>query len=180
MPNSTVPKDVDEKKSLIRRVQKARRRWETQLKKEAMRVVTHDTGGKENPSKIFYFVSSHNKWIKKLAKELRAMKERIVTAGYVGRSKPRRMWLPTMLGFPSAIEIVRRDATSPKLATKRTRKKAIKTKTGLRRVIYETGHSYKVYATTKNGKPRRALTDWVICVCEEEDRIPSITNKWQT
>lgn len=92
----------DIKGTLIKKTNAARIRWRKIVISKKLKRYIFQGDSERSPKKILYFVKPGS-WWKEMQEEINELETEIKEAGFVGRKKPRELWLPAMI--EDAVEI---------------------------------------------------------------------------
>lgn len=174
----------DAKDALIKKTKAARIRWrKIVISKKLKRRTFKGTSGR-SPEKILYFVKPGS-WWKEMREEIKELETEIEEAGFVGRKKPRELWLPVMIEDAVEITVKIYQAKSVRPVSNDTainfksearfghkvRLRATKDKPCEFGVDSRTGRNYKLRVTTLTSKPYYKFTDWVVCLSSKNKPI---------
>ncbi|MBK7491764.1 MAG: hypothetical protein IPI17_06980 [Nitrosomonas sp.] len=173
----------DIKDVLIKKAKATRIRWRKIIKSKKLGIYTTQGESERSPKKILYFVKPES-WWKEMQTEINELEIEIKEAGFVGRKKPRSLWLPTMIENATEITIKVYQARSVrpvsidtaqnfaskapgnKDATHQLMTRNKKIKCGIDAL---TGRNYKLRViTTLSSEILYAnFTDWTVCLCSD-------------
>lgn len=174
----------DAKDALIKKTKAARNRWrKIVISKKLKRRTFKGTSGR-SPEKILYFVKPGS-WWKEMQEEIKELETEIEEAGFVGRKKPRELWLPVMIEDAVEITVKIYQAKSVRPVSigtainfksearfgSKVRLGAINDKSSQYGIESHTGRNYQLRVTTPTSKPYYKFTDWVVCLCPKNKSI---------
>ena len=174
----------DAKDALIKKTKAARIRWRKIVISKKLKRRTFKGTSDRSPKKILYFVKPGS-WWKEMQEEIKELETEIEEAGFVGRKKPRELWLPVMIEDAVEITVKIYQAKSVRPVSIDTainfrsearfgntvRLGATKDKSSPYGIESHTGRNYQLRVTTPTSKPYYKFTDWVVCLCSKNKSI---------
>jgi len=182
----------DVKDALIKETKEARIRWQSIVKSNKLDNRIFKGKSKRSPKKCLYLVKP-GPWWKEMQVEIKKFEDKIKKAGYVGRSKPRRLWLPIMIEGAVKITIKTYQAKSIRVVSLEAAKE-FATKAGLKKAEIKT-------TVVKNGKMKRSIDSktgldyqlrvvttlsskinyykfpkWAVCLCSDK-KLPEVNEE---
>ncbi|WP_290600825.1 hypothetical protein [Janthinobacterium sp.] len=173
MTQKTATNEERKKQDLIRKITIWRDGWERQLRPLARNWVDRKLGDAANSINSFYFMDP-GELVDQLQREIVAMQAKIFKAGYRGRTRPRTMWIPSLYLYPTKLEVHKYIAKSVRRPTALTKKDSETIRNGESRRIYRTGHLYKLSVKTAEGTRFNSLTNFIVCVCDPDKKMPQV------
>lgn len=177
--------EVARKQTLIKLrklVVAARARWEKQVKENSE--TQRSIRGREKRSKTrVLYIARYGKWFDGMEKELLALQAKIAKAGYVGSTKPRSLWLPTVIENPLKITLRIYPAISNRKVTLTQAKdfaRKAKCATELSQndsyaIKSITGNAHTLRVKYQHAKISRfVFTEWVLCICRDKSSLPKL------
>ena len=179
------------KNALIEEVNAARNKWKKFAETKSIRVYEMERDFDRSPMKYIYMVPASPRW-NAIKSEINNLETKIKRAGFIGRKKPRSLWMPTILEDASDITIKKYQAKSNRRVSLDTAK-SFAAREGLsnsrisnnqklkgkkkRSIDTYTGYRYKLHVLTKSDETYYSdFTEWVVCICSSRKR-PQITEK---
>ncbi len=176
------------KDALIKEAKEIRIRWHEIVKSNKLERYEFQGGSKRSPKKYLYLVKP-GAWWEEMQAEIEKLVDKIKNAGFVGRSKPRRLWLPEMIKDAAIITIKTYQAKSTRavsseaavdFAHKEGLKKAEIKKTVIkngrkkRSIDSKTGLDYQLHVVTLSTKINYyKFPDWAVCLCSNK-KLPKV------
>ncbi len=174
----------DAKDALIKKTKAARIRWRKIARSKKLDSYTIQGKSDRSPKKILYFVEPGS-WWKEMREEIKELETEIEEAGFVGRKKPRELWLPVMIEDAVEITVKIYQAKSVRPVSigtainfksearfgSKVRLGAINDKSSQYGIESLTGRNYQLRVTTPTSKPYYKFTDWVVCLCPNDKSI---------
>lgn len=174
----------DAKDALIKKVEATRNRWRTIVISKKLNRYTTQGESERSPKKTLYIVKPGS-WWKKMQAEINELGIEIKEAGFVGRKKPRILWLPVMIEEAVEITVKIYQAKSVRPVSidtainfksnarfgNKVRLGANKGKSSQYGIESRTGRNYRLRVTTPTSKPYYKFTDWVVCLSSNNKPI---------
>lgn len=178
--------DIAARKKLIRLrsdLMNARARWKKNVHDNC---ITHRSiKGKtsRSPQKIL-FISVAGKWSNEMEREMKIFKSRISRLKYLGASKPKSLWIPTIIINPKIIHLKIYRATSVREVTKSQAIYFARQKAkfegeipdcAIYKIRNTSSRSYKLRVTSRNGSVNYVgFSEWAVGLCKSEATQPTL------
>lgn len=159
----------------------SRKRWEKLVQENSFSRRTVKGERERSQLKVLYIVVA-GEWWEKMNKEMAALLSKITNAGYSGKKKPKCLWLPTVIEYPTKIRLKIYQAASIRKATVRQAKNSsekygykIEPSSSKQYVTKSfTGRNYRLRATLGAKKPYLNFTEWAVCICHDKFSMPRL------
>ena len=179
----------DGKDALIKETTEARIRWHKIVKSNELEKYIFQGNSARSPKKYLYLVKP-GPWWKKMQAEINELEIEIKEAGFVGRSKPRRLWLPELIKDAAEITVITYQAKSSravsseaaadfahKAGLKETEIKKTVVKNGRKKrsIDSKTGLDYqlRVITTSSFRIKYKSFPNLTVCLCSNE-KLPEV------
>ncbi len=179
----------DVKDALIKKTKEARIRWRKIVKSNELERYEFQGESERSPKKYLYLVKP-GAWWEEMQAEIKKLEVKIKNAGFVGRGKPRRLWLPELIKDAAIITIKTYQAKSSRavlseaaadfahkegLKAAEIKKTVIKNGRKKRSIDSKTGLNYKLRVITASSSKinYHGFPNWTVCLCSNE-KLPEV------
>ncbi len=160
----------------------AREEWHELTEKHLLYEKNYQGKSERSKQKTIYFVK-RGKWVGVILRKISYFQNKFQLLDCVGSMKPKRLWLPTIIENADEVTVVFYAAISqrqlsPKQTIKYTSKHNIDNKHGNDKKNYvrtHTGRNYKIRVMHEGAVKYYPFTEWVICLCKNNE-LPIIKN----
>jgi len=168
--------------ALNRKVFYARKEWYELIDKYFIDERYYQGNSDRSKVKTIYFVE-RGRWAEEILRKIKFFQNKFINLGYVGLSKPKRLWLPTVIEGADEITVVAYAAYSQRqMSADQTRN--YKSKHGKdsisstdKKGVFRTasGRDYKIRVAFEGTIAYYPFTEWVICLCKNK-KLPEVKN----
>jgi hypothetical protein len=192
--NSDNDDDVEIKSSLVKEVEKFRSKWLAIVSLNELECYFVQGESERSPEKNLHLVKP-GKWYTNFQREVNQLAAKIEKAGFVGRKKPRSLWLPTLIENAAEITIKAYQAKSIRrvsleaaenfakkngISEQKIKEKIIDKGKKKRSIDSRTGINYKLRVVTADTSKVEyyQFSDWAVCLCSK-NKQPEVNTETQ-